>query len=297
MTPRGATIPEVKASLESQGIDTSRLSPIGLRPPLGDYLRQIWGRRHFIWLDSRQRVLTQNRRNLLGNSWLVLRPVLDALFFFLIFGVVLRTTGGLPNYTAFIVIGVLMFSSTSQALSTGPALVTSQRSMIRAFSFPRAAVVVSAHLRMTLQQLPALIVMLLMIALLPPHALPRVTWLLLPVVVVLQVILNLGIMFVLARIGFRFPDAAQLMGFVGRVVMYGSGVIFPIDRYLDHPVVSALVEANPVYQVLEIARDLLISGVIPGVGAWLTLAIWSVGLLVVGLIAFWQKEAGYGGGS
>ena len=97
--------PEVVRALEAQGMDASGLSPIGVRPPLDQYLQELWGRRHFIWMDSRHRLATKHARNRLGRIWLVLRPVLDAALYFVVFGLIIGARGGIENFAAYVVVG------------------------------------------------------------------------------------------------------------------------------------------------------------------------------------------------
>ena len=102
----------ILAALEARGQDPSGLKPIGVRPSLGEYVYGLWERRHFIWMDARHRVATQNSRNRLGSLWLVLRPLFDALMYYIIFALVLKVDRGMENFPGFIIIGVLMFRST-----------------------------------------------------------------------------------------------------------------------------------------------------------------------------------------
>src|SRR5699024_2169825 len=89
-------------ALHDRGMDPAGLAPIGVRPPLPAYLHGIWDRRHFIWMDARHRVATSNSRNLLGRLWLVLRPMMEAAMYFVIFAVILGATRGMENYSGFI---------------------------------------------------------------------------------------------------------------------------------------------------------------------------------------------------
>src|SRR5699024_10914913 len=99
--------------------------------------------------------------------------------------------------------------------------------------------------------------------------------------------LNLGISLVMARIGFVFPDASQFMTVLGRMLMYGSGVIFPIDQFTDgNPAIASLIEANPIYHMLVMYRDVLMDGTIPEVEHWLILGAWAAGLTLFGLLFF-----------
>ncbi|MGP5086439.1 ABC transporter permease [Brachybacterium tyrofermentans] len=285
---------QIVDALDARGYEADGLTPVGVRPRLGEYLAQLWDRRHFIWMDARHRVATQNSRNRLGSAWLILKPMLDAAMYFVIFALVLKVTRGMENYPAFIIIGILMFRSTMRAVSQGPGQLLSGKAMIRAFSFPRAALPNSAEIRESLQMVYTVAIMIVMIMAIPNHERPELTWLLVPVIFIFQFFLNLGISLVMARIGFFFPDMTQFMAFAARFLMYGSGVIFPIERFLTNPIASALIAANPIYHMLVMYREVLMDGTVPAAEHWMILGAWSVGLTVFGFIFFWRGEATYG---
>ncbi|MFC7375097.1 ABC transporter permease [Brachybacterium sp. GCM10030268] len=292
------SVPRILRALDEQGVETAGLGPVGVRPKLGDYLRELWGRRHFIWMDSRHRLATKNTRNRLGNVWLVLRPILDAALYFVVFGLIITgARGGVENFAAYVVIGVLMFQSTMRSISQGPGIIRGGAAMIRAFSFPRASLPISTEIRDALQMRFTLPVVLIMIMVIPPHEMPGLAWLLVAPILLLQTVLNLGVSFLMARIGFVVPDTAQLMGVVGRFLMYGSGVIFPVERFLerfDNPWIDLVVLANPIYHMLKMYREVLIDNEVPALNSWLVFGAWAFALLIVGFLVFWQGEATYG---
>lgn len=281
-------------ALRDRGLDPGDLSPVGVRPRLGAYLAELWERRHFIWMDARHRVATQNSRNRLGSLWLVLRPLLDALMYYVIFALILKMDRGMENFPGFIIIGVLMFRSTMRSISQGPNQLHSGKAMIRAFAFPRASLPISAEIRDALQMVYTVAIMLVMIIVVPNHEQPEWTWLLLPVIYVLQFVLNLGLSLTFARIGFIFPDTTQFMSFVARFLMYGSGVIFPITKFVDRPLIMTIIEANPIYHLILMYREILMDGVVPSAEHWMILGGWAFGMLLFGLVFFWQGEETYG---
>lgn len=293
MADRGETT-ALMESLRRQKLDPSRLSPVGVRPRPGEYITALWERRHFIWMDARHRVATQNSRNVLGRFWLVLRPLLDALMYFVIFAVILKMDRGMENFPAFIMIGVMTFRSTMRAISQGPSQLHAGKAMIRAFSFPRASLPISAEIREAIQMIYTVTIMLVMIIIVPNHEQPKWTWLLLPAIYILQFTLNLGLSLALSRIGFVFPDTTQFMSFVGRFLMYGSGVIFPLEKFIDRPALMAIIEANPIYHMILMYREILMDGTIPAAEHWIILAAWAFGLLLFGFLFFWQGEETYG---
>ena len=285
---------EVVRALEARGQDASDLFPIGVRPPLAVYLRQLWARRHFIWFDSRQRAANTNNRALLGNLWLIIRPMLDAAFYFVIFALLLEMDRGMENFPAFLVIGILMFQSTNSAISGGANSMRGARSMLRAFSFPRAAVPISNVLQSALTAAVTTAAMCAAIIIVPPHALPRWTWLLIIPIFILHMLVNLGVTFVCARIGFHFPALVNLMSIISRMLRYGSGVMFPIERFIDDPIIREIVMLNPLFRVIDMSRSVLIHGVVPDLRSWLILSAWALLLVVGGFLFFWRGEESYG---
>ena len=275
-------------------VDVSRLSPVGRRPNLGSYVRQLWGRRYFIWVDSRARAFAGNKDTLLGRFWLVGRPILDGVTYFLVFGVLLNASRGVENYIGFLLVGVFMFSFSSRALTGGAGAMSGGRNFVRAFSFPRASIPLALMLRETIAMFPVVLTMFAMVLLIPPHATLSWYWLLFPAVFALQTLFNTGLTLYAARFASAVPDIRLVLGFFARFWMYGSGVMYSIDRWVEHPTVLAAMQVNPAYCVLEITRDLLLYARMPDMSLWLTLAAWAVVTPLFGFLYFWHGEEEYG---
>lgn len=285
--------PQLREELQQYG-DLDHLRRVGTRPPLREYFTELWDRRHFIWAGARGQAATRYSNERLGAFWHVLRPLMDAAFYGVIFGLVLQVSRGMDNYIAFVIIGIFMFQLTSRAISGGTTLVRQSKSMIRAFAFPRAALAVSEVLRELMTSIWAIAVMFVVIMVIPPHELPTATWSFFPVLLLLHTTLNLGLTLFFAWFGTVVPDLAQLMSFVTRILLYTSAVIFPIERFVTDPTALAVVQANPLYIVLDSYRTVLIDGGIPPTDDWIKLSAWAFGALIVGFTFFWLSEERYG---
>jgi teichoic acid transport system permease protein len=142
--------------------------------------------------------------------------------------------------------------------------------------------------------LPVIATMLVMVVAIPPHATITWRWALFPLVFALQVMFNAGLVFYAARITSAIPDLRMVLGFVSRFWLYGSGVMFSLERFITHPTVLEVVQFNPAYCVLELSRDLLVYGQTPELTLWLTLGAWALVTPVLGFLYFWQAEEDYG---
>lgn len=272
----------------------SPLAPVSARPPLSEYLHQLWDRRHFILLHARSQSLGQHQGTFLGRAWLVLGPLLDGLVYWLIFGLAFNLQRTVPGFIPRLLVGILLFSYFSRGLTTMANSLSAGRGLIRAFSFPRASLPIAAILRETYSAVPMVLTLLAMILVVPPGAVPTSTWLLLPFPLVLIGLFTTGIGFFMARLVSIIPDVSKLLSYVLRFALYGSGVIFSVERFTDHPVITAVLTINPVYIFIEMARELLLHDTIPGPGRWLMLTAWAIVFLILGLVYFWRGEADYG---
>ena len=272
----------------------SGLERVGARLPLHHYLGRLWRYRDFIFFEARASVGTRNRNNLLGNVWLVLTPLLNGLTYFLVFGVLLQTSRGVENYLGFLVIGVFMFQFTSRCVTQGANSLVANRAVVKAFDFPRAAMPISAVLKELLAFFPALVMMILLIVVLPDPEQLTWRWLLLFPILACQVLLGLGIGLILARWVSRIRDVAQLITFAIRLWLYGSGVFYSVERFVSDPQILAILELNPMHQVLTMTRESILYATTPGWDNWLVLGAWSLGLTVIGTLVFWRADEKYG---
>lgn len=276
-------------------VTLGNLSRVGARPPLGQYVRLLWARRHFLWADARAKVTSGTRQSLLGNAWMVLNPLLNGLAYYLIFGLLMKNARGIDNFIGYLLIGVFLFQFTTQSINGGARSVQSGKNLIRAFTFPRAALPISVVLRNVLNLGPTLVTLAALIYFVPPAE--EYTWRIALVAgaLALQVMFTTGLSLLVARWAAALPDIQNLIGMVMRIWLYGSAVFFSFDRLLvDNPDLKVWLEANPMFIVLDIVRDCVLYATTPDPMRWVWLGGWAVGTLVVGFVTFWRAEETYG---
>ncbi|NMR20524.1 ABC transporter permease [Cellulomonas fimi] len=276
-------------------IQPGRLKSVTRRPPLGEYVAQLSARRHFVLADARGRVISGTRGTYLGTLWLILQPLLDGAVYYVIFGLLLGVSRGIDNFVGYLLIGVFLFHYTSRSLNRGAQSLIGGRNLIKAFAFPRAALPLATVAREAIALLPVIGVLLVLVLALPPTEAVTWRWLLLPLVLVLQSGFNLGLALIAARATARIPDLQHVIGFGIRFWLYGSAVFFSYDQFVDHPTLLRVLELNPMFVVLDMARDLLLYATLPDIGSWAVLLGWTVIVLGGGFVFFWRGEESYGG--
>lgn len=281
------------AAVHDVSVDLAKLKRVGARPKFLDYLVQLWDFRQFIYYDARARVQSSTRSDKLGSAWLILNPVFNGLTYFLVFGLLLNTSEGIPNFIGYLVIGIFMYQITAGSIMSGARSMKQNKALVQGFSFPRAALPIGVNIRELLANVPMIIAMLVIVLVLPPVEPITWRWLLLVPVLLLQFTFNLGVGLIFARIISRVNDVTHLLPFMLRFVMYLSAVFFSVERFASQPMIMKLMEMNPVYIIIDITRDSVLYGVTPSLTSWAMLTAWASIAFVVGMIFFWRAEESY----
>src|SRR5581483_3921214 len=192
------------------------------RPSLRRYVQELWQRRTFIWAFASAKTASTYSASRLGQLWQVMTPLLNAGVYFLIFGVLLQTNRGIHNFIAYLCTGIFVFNFTQSAVLSGTRSIADNLGLIRALHFPRACLPI-AFTVIQLQQLAFSMAVLGVIVLATGEPF-TLRWLLVLPALVLQFAFNAGLALLMARIGARTTDTAQLMPFLMRTWMYMSGV-------------------------------------------------------------------------
>jgi teichoic acid transport system permease protein len=272
------------------------LKPSAARPPLLDYVRVLWQRRHFVLAFASAKNVATFSEARLGQLWQVLTPLLNAAVYYLIFGLLLKTSRGVPNYQAFLVVGIFVFTYTQRSVLNGSRAISSNLGLIRALHFPRATLPF-AYTILELQQLAASMIVMAAIVLLTGEPI-TLQWLLVVPALLFQTMFNIGASLVVARVGAKYTDVAQLLPFVLRTWLYLSGVFYSIKKVTAGAphFVRVLLEANPGAVYIDLVRDALLHDHVAGPHTWFYAVFWGVVALAVGFVYFWRAEETYGRG-
>lgn len=271
------------------------LRQVGVRPPLRQYVRDTWRMRRFLLTLSSAEAYAKNQGNHLGQLWSILNPLLLVASYFLVFGLLLKTSRGVDNFLPFLAIGIFLFASTTATLTKGCRAIIGNLGLIRALQFPRCVLPLSVSLTEFISSLPAFGVLLVLM--LVTGEKPSLAWVFFPVALIIHTLMNTGIVLFAARIVNGSRDLANLVNMITRLLRYASGVFFSIDHYTQgHETLASILSYQPVALALTLPREALM-GEFPIVPMhWLIGLGWAVLLPVTGLIFFWRGESTYGRG-
>lgn len=255
-------------------------------PPLRRYIANLWEGRRFAFHMARSELKARHFDTVFGQVWTVLNPLLLALVYFLLFGVIVQSGRGSPDYLAFLIANLFAFYYTRNSLGVGAGSVVSGGGLIMNAAFPRALLPLSSVLSALLMYLPTLLVYAgIHIATGQPHGRAL---LLVPVVVAIQTVFNFGLALLAAAVTVYFRDLSSLLPYALRIWLYLSPVLYHIEDVPDR--LAPLLMVNPLYPILTAWQEIVIRASLPGLHLLAASVLWALGFLVVGSWLFLSRE-------
>jgi teichoic acid transport system permease protein len=273
--------------------DGSRLRPVDVTVSLRGYLEAVWRRRDFAFAMPAETLRSQHQTTFLGNVWHLGNPLMTVGIYLIVFGGLLGVSRDIENYLLWLTVGVFAYGLTSSTVLGGARAISSNVGLVRAIRFPRALLPISAMIS-ELLTFGFELLAIAGVAVLTGQGLSR-RLVFLPAVLLVHTMLNLGGAFIAARLNDAVRDTQQLIPFLFRLMRYLSGVMYPIDKYLDsgHSWLHSMVVWNPIVALLDMYRWVFL-GTSVDPGAVIRTVVVSVLVLVFGFRFFVAAEHRYG---
>lgn len=244
---------------------TPATAPIVEKASLGQSLREVYRYRHAVLQLTLRELRARYKNTALGFFWSLLNPIGMMLVFTAVFTVFLPNNG-IQNYPLFVLCGILPWNFLSAGVMTGISSITSNGSLVTKIYFPREVLPVSSVLANLVNFLLSLLVLFVFLLIFRSHISPWI-WLL-PVVILLQTALVLGLALILSTLNVFYRDTLMVMDVVMLAWFFLTPVVYPIES-LPHSYtlmgvtidVQRLVYIlNPMASIITTYRDLLYWG-------------------------------------
>ncbi len=245
--------------------------------------RVLWEHHALISSMVRRDIHGRYRGSVAGLFWTVINPLLMMLTYSLVFGVILKVRfgptpeqSGPMNFPLYLIAGMLPWLAFNEALARSPGAVLEHRMLVKRVVFPIEIVPVNITLAGLVSEFFGLLVFLTLLLAVRHSLLPTVGYL--PLILVPQILLTVGLCWFLAGLGVFLRDVGQFLAFFLTLLFFCTPICYPETTGL--PVtLKSFFKVNPIYVMVRAYRAVLLEGTAPD---WRSLA-W---LSVAGLAAF-----------
>jgi ABC-2 type transport system permease protein len=234
--------------------------------------------------------------SVLGYLWQLMRPLMLFGVLYLVFSVFLDFGNALEYYPVALLLGIVLFSFLSEATATSVRSLVVRENLVRKVEFPRLAVpmamVLTALMNLALNLLPVLVFLV------AAGGRPRWSWLEVPMLVVLLVILAVGLAMLLSALFVRYRDVEPIWDVVLQIMFYATPILYPIQTVADKSseTVANILMWSPFAAIMQQTRHAFVDPSYPsaaeaaGGGARLLIPlIIIVALFAIGARAFMKQ--------
>jgi ABC-2 type transport system permease protein len=232
--------------------------------------------------------------SVLGYLWQVMHPLFLFGVLYVVFTEVVRLGGGVRFYPVALLAGVVLFVFLSESTSQSVQSLIEREPIVRKIQFPRLAVPLSIVLTALFRLALNLLVVFVFLAISGGGV--RLSWLELPLLLALLIVLGAGLAALLSALFVHFRDVKPIWDVLLQVIFYASPIFYPIT-IVKSETLRELLMVNPFAAILQEFRHAVIDPSHPsaaeaiGGGARLIIPLGLIGLIAVVGFRYFDRKA------
>ena len=235
---------------------TARIARPSARAP--GHLAMLWQHRELVRNLVLRNLKVKYQRSVLGFSWTLLNPLLTVAVLVVVFRTIVRIP--IPQYWAFLLSGYFVWNFLQQVLYAGTYTLAEHADLSRSVPLPSEVLIMSATLSRLVEFAAELALVVVALALARHGGVPA-SFALLPVLVMLQFALALGLGLLIATLSAFYNDVQHALPIALTTLFYLSPVFYSVSLIPERW--RGLYLMNPVAALLTLYHTVLYEGRIP----------------------------------
>jgi ABC-2 type transport system permease protein len=195
----------------------------------------------------------------LGYLWTLMRPLMLFGVLYFVFTEVVRFGEGIEHYPVYLLASIVLFTFFSETTSRGVISLVERENLLRKVRFPRLVIPLSVALHSLFNLGLNLVVVFVFVF--ASGIDPRLSWLELPVLILLLIMLSTGATMLLSALYVRYRDMQPIWEVLLQVLFYATPVIYVI--YTLPSSIQREAMANPLAALFTQMRHALIDPTAP----------------------------------
>jgi lipopolysaccharide transport system permease protein len=248
----------------------------------------LWRNRMLLRSMARRDILARYRGSVGDVLWTVLNPLLLMLTYFFVFGVVLRTRFGADatgsGYVLYFLAGMLPWLAFSEAAGRAPYIVIEHRNWVKKLVFPLETLPAIPVISGVVTEAFAVCVFAVVLFALRGSVPLTACWL--PVLLIPQILLTLGLAWFLAALAVYMRDLGQINGFLLTLWFFLTPICYPVASMPKWA--APVLRRNPMFVLVQGYRDVLLAGHAPSIVPLLKLSLLALVVFFAGHAWFYK---------
>ncbi len=250
-------------------------------------LKELYQYRQLLKSNVRKEIRGKYKGSFLGVLWSFVNPLLTTLVYAIVFPFLLR--GNQEHYTTFIIIGILPWTWFTTTISQGTSTILINGGIIKKVYFPREILPLSVVSSGLINFLISCIIILIFLVCSGIGF--SFNLLYLPLIIIIQFILQLGIILITSAINVYVRDSEYIINFFVSMLFYATPVLYSMNMFPTY--IQKILRLNPMSTLIESYRNIFFYQKAPQFIALLLVFVFSSILLWIGILVFKKLEKGF----
>lgn len=260
-------------------------------------MRHLIHYKELIWELALRDVKLRYRKPFLGFLWMLIIPFCNALVYKVLFSDFLRMDTGKIPFFVHLITAMLPWAYFTSSIQSASQSVLGSRNIINQISFPRYLLPITTVVANLINFIPATLV--LIIFLLISHINLTSLIILLPVVILIQTCLIIGLSLLVSGIQVVYRDTEYIIQIAIMVLFFLTPGVYTLDDLISRssPFFVKIYMLNPLVGILNLYRITLIGGYfgsLPGqadiFNTLINPMLWAMAMLFIGYFMFVHYE-------
>lgn len=243
--------------------------------------KELYAYREMIFSLVRRDLQGRYKGSVLGFFWTFLNPLLQLVVYTLVFSVIMRN--GIKDYYLYLFVALVPWIFFSTSVTGGASSVWVQQDMVKKIYFPREVLPIEFVTSQFVNMLLSLLVVLAVL-IVSGKGINPVAFLGLPVIMIVEYMLALGIALIVSAATVYLRDLEYLLSIITMAWQFLTPVMYSVDQVPSE--LMPVFMLNPMTPVIIAYRDILYYKEFPQLGTLAHAAVLGVGLMVIGFIVF-----------
>lgn len=247
--------------------------------------KELYQYRELLKTNVKKDIRGKYKGSFLGILWSFINPLLTTFIYAIIFSFLLKSTQ--EHYVTFIIIGVLPWTWFTYTISYSNTILMNG-GIIKKVYFPREIIPISAVTSGMVNYLISCIIILLFLIFSGIGL--NINILFLPLILLVQYILQLGILLIISSIDVYIRDLEYIINFFVQMLFYATPILYSIDMFGHY---KWILQLNPLTTIIGAYRDIFYYQTMPDFISLGLVFIVSFIILLIGILVFKKLEKGF----
>lgn len=244
-------------------------------------LKEIYAYREMIFSLVKRDLKGRYKGSALGFLWTFLNPLFQLAVYTMVFSIIMRM--GIKDYYLFLFVALIPWIFFSTSLSGGASCIMTQQDMVKKIYFPREVLPISYVTSQFINMLLSFIV-IFVVLIFAGYRLNLLAILCLPVVMVVEYILALGLTMIMCALTVYLRDLEYVLGIITMAWQFLTPIMYSMDYVPEK--YRWVFSLNPMTYVIVAYRDILYYGKVPELKNLLSAIVIGIIALVIGWLVF-----------